>query len=50
MGNKHWMYGWNAGPNKAWKDAKENNIIHEIGTLNNAPGIGCSWGHYILQN
>lgn len=47
MNTGNWVKGWNIGPNRAWKEAKENNIIKEIGTEDYFPGRGQSWGVYI---
>ncbi len=47
MNNDNWIHKYNIGPNRAWKEAKEWNVIKEIGTLNFYPGRGQSWGYYI---
>ncbi len=39
---------WNLGPNRAWKEAKEWNIIKELGSVDYSPGRGQSWGYYNL--
>ena len=39
---------WNVGPNKAWLEAKEWNIIYELGSTDFSLGRGQSWGKYIL--
>jgi len=39
---------WNVGPNKAWLEATEWNIISELGTCDFQLGRGQSWGKYIL--
>ena len=46
MNNNNWICSWNIGPNRAWKEAKESNLIKEIGTIDYAPGRGQSWGYY----
>lgn len=46
--NKKWIQHWNIGPNRAWKEAKDSNIIKEIGSLDFSSGRGQNWGYYIL--
>lgn len=46
MNNNNWIKNWNKGPNRAWKEAKKNNIIKEIGSLDFSNGRGQSWGYY----
>ena len=48
INNNNWIQSWNMGPNRAWKEAKEMNIIKEIGTDDFASGRGQSWGYYNL--
>tara|TARA_B110000211_G_C13901130_1_gene473989 strand:- start:114 stop:746 length:633 start_codon:yes stop_codon:yes gene_type:complete len=37
---------WNIGPTRAWREAKELNIIKEIGSEDYYGGRGQSWGYY----
>ena len=46
MNNNSWIHHWNIGPNRAWNEAKEWDIINEIGSLDISPGRGHSWGFY----
>jgi len=46
--NDNWLRHWNLGPNRAWKEAKEWNIIKELGSVDYSPGRGQSWGYYNL--
>lgn len=46
--NDNWLRNWNLGPNRAWKEAKEWNIIKELGSVDYSPGRGQSWGYYNL--
>ena len=46
--NDNWLRNWNLGPNRAWKEAKEWNIIKELGSIDYSPGRGQSWGYYNL--
>jgi len=46
--NQNWLRSWNLGPNRAWKEAKEWNIIKELGSVDYSPGRGQSWGYYNL--
>ena len=39
---------WNKGPNRAWKEAKEMNIIKEIDSIDFSKTHGLSWGYYNL--
>ena len=39
---------WNIGPNRAWKECIESNIIKEIGSHDWPPLHGLSWGYYNL--
>ena len=39
---------WQIGPNKVWNEAKQNNMIIELGSHNFPPRHGLSWGNYIL--
>ena len=48
INNKNWLAHWNIGPNRAWKEAKDSNMIKEIGTIDFNPGRGQSWGYYNL--
>ena len=48
INNKNWLKGWNIGPNRAWKEAKDSNMIKEIGTIDFERGRGQSWGYYNL--
>ena len=48
VNNNDWVHFWNIGPNRAWKEAKEWNVIKELGTLDFSPGRGQSWGIYNL--
>ena len=40
---------WQIGPNRVWKEGKENNMIIELGALNFPPRHGLSWGKYIFK-
>lgn len=46
INNENWIANYNIGPNRAWKEAKNSNIINEIGTIDFSPGRGQSWGYY----
>ena len=46
INNNNWVLHWNEGPNRAWKEAKDLNIINEIGSIDFSPGRGQSWGYY----
>ena len=46
INNNKWINSWNIGPNRAWKEAKNWNIINEIGSTDFLPGRGQSWGYY----
>ena len=48
VNNSKWIGSWNIGPNSAWKEAKELNIIKEIGTLDFSSKRGQSWGYYVF--
>lgn len=48
MNNNKWINRWNIGPNRAWKEAKETNIIKEIGSIDFSKTHGLSWGYYNL--
>lgn len=48
VNNNNWVKYWNEGCNQAWKEAKEWNIVKEIGSIDFSSGRGQSWGHYIL--
>jgi len=48
MNKSYLMMDWNIGPNNAWKEAKEWNIVKEIGTDDFSLGRGHSWGYYNL--
>ena len=48
MNNNNWIVSWNIGPNRSWKEAKELNIVKEVGTDDFSRGRGHSWGYYIL--
>ena len=43
------MNVWNKGPTKAWNDAKKNNIIKQIGSIDFSHGRGLSWGNYVFN-
>lgn len=43
-----WVLKWNKGPNKAWNNAKKNNIIKELGSKDYSEGRGQSWGNYLF--
>ena len=47
MNNNNWIKPFNIGPNIVWKEAKDCNIINEIGSIDFSPGRGQSWGYYI---
>ena len=46
MNNKKWIRDWNIGPNRAWKEVTENNIVTEVDTSDFQVGRGQSWGYY----
>tara|TARA_A100001015_G_C14913054_1_gene681261 strand:- start:360 stop:953 length:594 start_codon:yes stop_codon:yes gene_type:complete len=48
INNENWIARWNIGPNRAWKEAKNWNIINEIGSTDFSRGRGQSWGYYNL--
>ena len=48
INNNNWLKNWNIGPNRAWKEAKDSNMIKEIGTIDFKKGRGQSWGYYNL--
>lgn len=48
MNNENWIKSWNIGPNRAWEEAKNWNIINEIGSSDFSLGRGQSWGYYNL--
>ena len=48
INNNNLLKGWNIGPNRAWKEAKDSNMIKEIGTIDFERGRGQSWGYYNL--
>lgn len=48
MNNNDWIKTWNYGPNRAWKESKESNLIKEIESIDFSPGRGQSWGYYIF--
>tara|TARA_A100001015_G_C15029464_1_gene732356 strand:- start:696 stop:1364 length:669 start_codon:yes stop_codon:yes gene_type:complete len=37
---------WNVGPNRAWKEAKDAGIVKELGSSNEQPCRGYSYGKY----
>ena len=45
--NSDWVESWNLGPTRAWKEAKEENIIREVGSEDYRQGRGQSWGYYL---
>jgi len=47
MNNKQWINSWNRGPNLAWKEAKEMEIVSEIGSRDFSSTHGLSWGYYL---
>lgn len=48
MNNHKCINTWNIGPNRAWKESKESNVIKEIGNHDFSPTHGLSWGYYIF--
>ena len=48
MNNNNWVQVWNIGPNRAWKKAKDSNMIKEINSIDFERGRGQSWGYYNL--
>ena len=48
INNKDLMQNWNIGPNRAWKEAKDLNIINEIGSIDFEKGRGLTYGYYNL--
>lgn len=46
INKNNWIKGWNIGPNRAWKEAKDSNMIKEIGNIDFEQGRGQSWGYY----
>lgn len=47
--NKKWIRKWTRGPNRAWEEAKSNNIIKELGHEEYHAGRGYSWGTYVFD-
>lgn len=47
--NDKWIMDWNKGPIQAWNEAKDSNMIRELGNENYAPGRGQSWGNYNID-
>lgn len=45
--DNQWIFDYNKGPNKVWKEAKDWNIVKEIGSEDYLPGRGQSWGYYL---
>lgn len=48
INNTNLIQNWNIGPNRAWKEAKEWNIVKETGNADYRIGRGQSWGYYIF--
>lgn len=48
INDKKLLAYWNNGPNRAWKEVKDLNIIKEIGYEDYSKGRGISWGHYLF--
>ena len=46
INNEAWIHYWNRGPNRAWKEAKDSNMIKEIDSIDFGRGRGQSWGYY----
>ena len=46
VNNNKWIMKWNLGPNRAWKELKNDKEITEIGYEDCSPGRGYSWGYY----
>lgn len=46
VNNPKWLHKHNEGPNKAWNEVKQNNIVHELGSEDYCDGRGMSWGKY----
>ena len=46
INNEAWIHHWNRGPNRAWKEAKDSNMIKEIDSIDFGRGRGQSWGYY----
>ena len=46
INNKDWNCDYNNGPNRAWKEAKDSNMIKEIDSVDFQRGRGHSWGFY----
>ena len=40
---------WNIGPNKAWKESIDSNIIQEYNQFDYNPGRGIAYGKYIFN-
>lgn len=49
MNNPKWIKNWNVGPNRAWKEGKNENIVKEVGVKDFGDGRGVSWGYYIFN-
>lgn len=47
--NPNQVKSWQIGPNRAWNEAKQKNLIYEIGCMNFPPNHGISYGKYILD-
>ena len=48
MYTKEWEAPWTIGPTTVWKEFLENNKVIELGRKDYEPGIGMTWGKYII--
>lgn len=48
MYTKVWESPWTIGPTTVWKEFLENNKVSELGRKDYQPGIGMTWGKYIV--
>ncbi len=48
MRNKAWIQRYNVGPNRTWKEAKEAELVIELGCQDFTPDYGFSWGKFAL--
>ena len=49
VSNGELLAEWNIGPNRAWREAKEWNILTESGAEDYNYGRGICWGLYNLN-
>ena len=48
MGKKSWIQRYNVGPNRTWKEAKDDSLITELGSQDFSQDYGASWGKFSL--